>query len=117
MREFVRPSDSEHQSALGPNLASNKTANTKSKANLLIPLAILRRIGEGEFPKQIAVAINKSPQLCNYYIRKLERCGRIRLTTRSSIALYEPTEIGKKMLERTALQLLLNCCSNHGRKA
>jgi len=60
---------------------------------------ILRCIGKGMYPSQIARQLNLPKQNINYFIRKLEAQGFIKRELRTNIACYVLTDSGVKLLE------------------
>jgi hypothetical protein len=60
----------------------------------------LEKLDQGQYPLSIAQDLNKSKQLINYYIRRLERQGYIERVVKSSICIYELLPKGKAVLER-----------------
>jgi predicted transcriptional regulator len=81
------------------SLLTSKGGSKGIQGSAFILGVLLQKLDQGQHPQSIAIDLNKSKQLINYYIRQLEKKGYIHRKVRSNIAIYELLPLGKRALE------------------
>lgn len=80
-------------------MPSTSTSKRSAQRAFTVGL-LLQKLNQGQHSQSIAKQLNKSKQLLNYYIRRLETEGYIQRKVRSNIVIYDLLPKGKEFLER-----------------